>query len=738
MSQLSVDPAARAKPRHRRVEVQHGRSAGTAFRPDIEGLRAVAVIAVVLFHANVPGIGGGYVGVDVFFVISGFLITGLLWREASTAGTVRLRRFYAARARRLLPASAFVGVVIAIASALLLPALQARSAFGDGIASALYVGNYWFILQGVDYLAPVLPPSPYEHYWSLGVEEQFYLVWPAMILMTAWLIRLLRRRTRAQATSSTRPYLVVLALVAITSFVLSVLVTYAIPPIAFFSLPTRAWQLAVGGLIALTAGRWRRLAPIPAATMSWAGLVIILLSCTLLMKSTPYPGFAALLPVLGVGLVIAAGCASPSQGAGRVLKSSSMQAIGRVSYSWYLWHWPVLLFAPLLFGHALGLAGRLTAALVALGLAVLTLRLIENPLRFAAPIRQSAGRSLVLGAAATATAVGACVALLAIYAAPVGRGAPAAPLTVTAFPPSVGRSMNADGATVEKLFDEVQAQVTAAELPRPVPSNLRPSLTDAATELKALFAEGCMRDGTGIQGSAQADCASGDAASTTTVALIGDSHATMWHKAFEQIADERKWRLEILTKAACPVLDLHIEHPIPRLISQCEQWRAQAVARLRAERPRLVVVDMWRSYVAGTGGYDPGFTSYNPAWIDSVTKLAQQLRETGAKVLVLGPIPDPHFSVPICVSGRLDDATACAQPRSVAVNQMGIAAEAAATAAGGGQYADITDLFCGATSCPVIVGDTLVYFDSTHTTSEYAQRLAPVMGALADRALATG
>ena len=192
MSQLSVDPAARAKPRHRRVEVQHGRSAGTAFRPDIEGLRAIAVIAVVLFHANVPGIGGGYVGVDVFFVISGFLITGLLWREASTAGTVRLRRFYAARARRLLPASAFVGVVIAIASALLLPALQARSAFGDGIASALYVGNYWFILQGVDYLAPVFPPSPYEHYWSLGVEEQFYLVWPAMILVTAWLIRRVR------------------------------------------------------------------------------------------------------------------------------------------------------------------------------------------------------------------------------------------------------------------------------------------------------------------------------------------------------------------------------------------------------------------------------------------------------------------------------------------------------------------------------------------------------------------
>ena len=173
------------------------RSAQKEFRQDIEGLRAVAVLAVVLFHADVPGVGGGYIGVDVFFVISGFLITGLLWREVSTAGTVRLRRFYGARARRLLPASAAVGVITLIGSAVLLPPLQARNVFGDGIASALYVGNYWFVLQAVDYFATNLPPSPFQHYWSLGVEEQFYLVWPALIIGTAWLIRRARRRTGA-------------------------------------------------------------------------------------------------------------------------------------------------------------------------------------------------------------------------------------------------------------------------------------------------------------------------------------------------------------------------------------------------------------------------------------------------------------------------------------------------------------------------------------------------------------
>ena len=323
-------------------EVQGRRSAQTEFRPDIEGLRAVAVLAVVLFHADVPGVGGGFVGVDVFFVISGFLITGLLWREVSTTGTVRLRRFYGARARRLLPASATVGVVTMIGSAVLLPLLQARaSSMTASPARCMSATTGSFCKHRL--LRADLPPSPFQHYWSLGVEEQFYLVWPALIIGTAWLIRRARRRTKADAaTSSKRPYLVVLALVAAVSFALSLVITYVVPAVAFFSLPTRAWQLAVGGLVALTAGQWRRLPALAAAIVGWAGLAVILLACTRLSATTLYPGTAALLPVLGAALVIGAGCAAPSQGCGRVLALSPMRAIGRISYSWYLWHWPVL------------------------------------------------------------------------------------------------------------------------------------------------------------------------------------------------------------------------------------------------------------------------------------------------------------------------------------------------------------------------------------------------------------
>ena len=260
-----------------------GRPARTRFRADIEGLRTVAVLAVVLFHADVPGIGGGYIGVDVFFVISGFLITGLLWRDVNTAGTVRLGRFYGARARRLLPASAAVAIITMISTAVLLPPLQAIPIFDDGLASALYVGNIWLTLAKADYFSPDTP-SPFLHYWSLGVEEQFYLVWPILLIGAAWLIRRRGQRAGTGARSSQKPYLLVLVLVGVTSFAASLVLTYVLPMVAFFMMPTRAWQLAIGGVVALTVPQWYRLPPLLATIAGWAGLGVILLTCTWLLR----------------------------------------------------------------------------------------------------------------------------------------------------------------------------------------------------------------------------------------------------------------------------------------------------------------------------------------------------------------------------------------------------------------------------------------------------------------------
>jgi peptidoglycan/LPS O-acetylase OafA/YrhL len=696
------------------------------FRQDIEGLRAVAVIAVVLFHAGFPGVSGGFVGVDVFFVISGYLITGLLWRDVTTHGHIRLARFYGARARRLLPASATVLVVTAVASTVLLPPLQARNVLGDGIACALYVGNYRFAVQGTDYLAADAPPSPLQHYWSLGVEEQFYLVWPALIIGTAFVLHRITRREHGRAAPP--PHVLVLAVVAAVSFAISLAWTHTLPSWAFFSLPSRAWELAAGGLVALTANRWRRLTDRAALIAGWGGLTLVIVTCIELGQRTPYPGTAALLPVLGTALVIGVGCAVPDKGVGRVLSLPPLRVIGRVSYSWYLWHWPVLLLAAPLVGHSLGLGSRLAAAAVSFVLAVLTLGLIENPFRFAPPIKRSPARSLALGAAATAIAVCVAMLLLAIRPIPVGHGTAAAQVTVN--PPGPSTSASAPPDAVAQMTVQIQAAVAASAAVQAIPSNLSPTLDSAPADKPTVFVNGCVRS---WQEVGQEACASGDTTSATTVALVGDSHAAMWNPALEPVAEQQHWRLETLGKITCPLMDLRITSPyLGREYTECEQWRTDILNRLQSERPRLIVVGMSRRY-----GADFGFTTYDAAWVDGLKRLVGRLRAMGSAVLVLGPIPDPRSTVPTCLSGHLDDATACSPLRSDAVNDAGIATEMAATTAAGGQYADLTTLFCTAGRCPVIVGNNLVYRDDNHVTIEYAQALEPVLGVIADRALAT-
>ncbi|WUI28996.1 acyltransferase [Mycobacterium sp. NBC_00419] len=689
------------------------RSSRTDFRPDIEGLRAVAVVAVVAFHAHL-GLGGGFVGVDVFFVISGFLITRLLMSEVSATGGVGLSRFYAARARRLLPAAGTVLVITAVAAATLLPPLQARSALADALASALYVGNYRFAIHGTDYLADNLP-SPFQHYWSLGVEEQFYLVWPVLILATAWLVR--RRRIGSRS-----PFFVALLAVAGLSLALALIWTTAAPPWAFFALPSRAWELAAGGLVALSVRFWRRLAPGSAALAGFGGLALVVIACVQFDERTPYPGTAALLPVLGTALVIAAGCATPVRGVGRWLASPWLRDLGRLSYSWYLWHWPVLVFAPLLVGHDLGLVGRVLAVAASLALAVLTLRYVERPVRYSIPLRRSAGRSLVLGSAVTAVAVSAALLLPMFVPTSVGHGRPA-PAAMTEM-----RGVTAADPLTDTIA-RIAAAVAASAQRHDVPSNLAPPLADAATDKPAVFVNGCVRS---WREAGVPECASGDVSSKTTVALVGDSHAAMWQPGLEQAAQQRHWRLETMAKITCPLQDVGITSPyLGREYTECQTWRTQVMARLRTERPKLVVVDMSRRY-----GADFGFTAYDRGWLDSLKTLVMQLRSaTGGRVLVLGPVPDPHSTVPVCLSDHLTDTRDCTPDRSIAMNAKGIAAEATAVRSAGGRYADLSSLFCTDAVCPVIIGNDLVFRDDNHVTVPYARTLGPVLAMLADEAI---
>ncbi|MEU4244896.1 acyltransferase [Actinoplanes sp. NPDC026619] len=335
------------------------------FRPDIEGLRAVAIAAVVLFHAGVPGIGGGFIGIDVFFVISGFLITALMMRELADTGTLSLLRFYGRRARRILPASTFVLVTVVLAGYHWLGFLRGDEIGADARWAALFASNFNFAAQGIDYLQSQSAPSPLQHFWSLAVEEQFYLVWPAALGLLIWLG--LRHAT---------PLVLGLAVAASLTWSVGHTGTWS-----YFSPATRAWELGAGCLLALVADRLDRIPAAVATAMAGAGLGGIVVAALSFDDSTPFPGYTAVLPVAATLLVLA--------GRGdAVLGLAPLRWLGRISYSLYLWHWPVLVIGEQAYGPLPGRT-RLGLVLLSVVLAIITYAVVENPIRRSPRLRRS-------------------------------------------------------------------------------------------------------------------------------------------------------------------------------------------------------------------------------------------------------------------------------------------------------------------------------------------------------------
>ncbi|GAA0479493.1 hypothetical protein Ade02nite_39590 [Paractinoplanes deccanensis] len=343
------------------------------FRPDIEGLRAVAVALVVLFHAGVPGVGGGYVGVDVFFVISGFLITSLMLREVAATGRISLLGFTARRCRRILPAAGAVLIAVVLASYHWLGFLRGDEIAEDASWAALFASNFRFASQGVDYLASQAAPSPVQHFWSLAVEEQFYLFWPAALVLLLWL-----------GFRWALPYW--LAGAVALSFAYSV---WQSGTWAYFSPATRAWELGAGCLLALVAARLHLVPYRIAGAMAASGLALVVVAALTFDETTPFPGYAAALPVVGTVLVLA--------GRGdALLARRPLMWLGRLSFSLYLWHWPVLIIAEQAEGGPLGARQRALLVLLSLGLAVMTYVCVEDPIRRSGRLRRSHLLSLAL------------------------------------------------------------------------------------------------------------------------------------------------------------------------------------------------------------------------------------------------------------------------------------------------------------------------------------------------------
>jgi peptidoglycan/LPS O-acetylase OafA/YrhL len=358
------------------------------FRSDIEGLRAIAVLLVVLYHAHVPSLTGGYVGVDVFFVISGFLITGLLVREWSERRSVSLVRFYGRRARRILPAASIVVLFTMFASYRWLGFLRGNTIASDGKWAAVFLANIHFALVHLSYFASQAPPSPLQHMWSLAVEEQFYVVWPTLFLA----ICLVRRRSDPRLRLA-----VALSAVVVGSLVWSVVETTQNRTWAYFSPLPRAWELAIGGLVAVASGVIIRIPSRVAIGLGGLGLAGVIVSAFIYNDATRYPGLAVALPVLATALVIVAGSASNRGLAERLLGLGSLQWLGKRSYSLYLWHWPVLIIAAERTNKPLSLSQNLSLVLVALLASMITYRLVENPIRFSRALLSRPALAIALG-----------------------------------------------------------------------------------------------------------------------------------------------------------------------------------------------------------------------------------------------------------------------------------------------------------------------------------------------------
>ena len=742
----SGDRLRMARP-HQRVARTARQSASVApahadRRGDIEGLRAVAVMLVVLFHASIGGVPGGFVGVDVFFVISGFLITGLLLRERTASGTISLSSFYARRARRLLPAAALVLVVTLIASLILLPPLLIPGVATDTAAAALYVSNMGFAVQATDYFAVGQAPSPILHFWSLGVEEQFYLFWPAIVLLV----------TRGAIRPGRRVGVTVIAIAA-ASFVFALWLTSAAEPWAFFSLPTRAWELALGGSLAVAGTRLSLIPERVAAAAGWVGLALIVVAGIVLNETTPFPGTAALLPTVGAALVILSGAQATAFGPARLLGTALPRFLGRISYSLYLWHWPVLVLPAIAAGVPLPLSERVGLVVLSIALAAATSRWVEDPFRRGRFIGTIPRRNLAMAGALTVAVAMTCVGVNTSVAASMrGTGTASTPAANSQTLDSILNALGSEapatpggGASPTAAVTPVGSpsgapspgpSPTATPIPTPtpppprpptadgpVPSDLQPALWAASGDLPLSYRDGCHTQTE--QAPSTEPCVYGNLASQETIALFGDSHALSWFPAVEQMAIDRGWKLLSLTMSACTPADMPVWNAnFNRVSAACANWRSLAVARLVAAHPAIILVTGTRGFaVVDSSGKLLAGDARTRAWDAGMHRTLAKLVPAAGEVIMIADTPLSLVDPPVCLSQHPSSVLACATPVKDAINAAWLAEEQRVANLEGVGFIDPTRLVCPSSPCPVVLGNLLVYRDSGHLTATFAAAL---------------
>ena len=703
-------------------------------RDDLQGLRAVAVLLVVLGHAGVGFLPGGFVGVDVFFVLSGFLITRLLLSEAGKRGSVSLGGFYVRRARRILPAAALTLVTTAVASYHLLNFVRAKEVVWDCLSASVFAANVHFANQGTDYFERDQPPSPVQHFWSLAVEEQFYLVWPA--LLSALLFGLAFRRRprrggRGVSARATRRLLIAVCLIAVVSLAWSIHSTAMSPAAAYFSTFARAWELALGAALAIAASgvggvpaastRGRRLAQMAAG---WVGLVAIACAGVFYSAATPFPGYAALLPTLGAALVIAAGLDGQGSGVGRLLATAPLRYVGDRSYTLYLWHWPVLIIAVEYAGHELSVGVNLLLIVGAFLLSIVTYRVYENPIRrsgWSAP-----ASALLWPASVAAMVVVAAFVLEPIYTEDLRLATPVA--AVSGNPAENRAAKRADArravaaSRAGRTLPAVAASVRAARRGERIPSGLTPPVGRLRDpENLYFFPEGCTPEKDSDVTSEV--CSLGDTSARRSIVVLGDSHAQMWMPAILHMAERDGWVVRPIVKSACTPIDWSPGSGS----AACHAWYRWAIRQVAAMRPDVALV---------TGSYgdasasDGSATRVKSAFIS----LAAALKRSSDHVVLIGDDPGVAREPVDCLLARNATMSSCTTTWPAERFEVNGSLSELAPAQGYG-FIDTTGWFCLERACPTVIGHAIAYRDTNHISNAYALELAEPFAAAFRRSI---
>ena len=708
------------------------------FRPDIEGLRGIAVSLVVLFHAGLLSksatqITGGFIGVDLFFVVSGFLITGLLIRERERTGRISMSRFYARRVRRILPAAMVVLLVTFVAANSLITLVDRPSVMQDGASAALSIANIRFSMT-TDYFNPV-SYSPFLHYWSLGVEEQFYLVWPALMAIVAW------KAPRLGAG-------VALTIVVVASFVASLAITTSSTSTAFYMLPTRAWQLGAGGLVAVGVGSFDRLpraiqavAGQLLAFAGWGALAALITAAIVIDSvSTSYPGLAAIVPTIAGVLLIASG--QERTGPGVLLRLAPVRFLGKISYSLYLWHWPILILGGIwLVGplDTMSTPQALVLAALAVPVAAVSWLLVEEPFRRGRIPLPRPSRVVGVGLAAMlAVAVvgssfyfGAQSALGAIGGVAEADPTPTAEVATprpTATPIPTVRVSPPPNETPTPVPGMTPALTPTPEPPAPtsfaITSAIKPALGKVATDYEQPWHDNCLGWKGATSPNTSSKCIYGDPSGTYTVAFVGDSHASALFPGVNAVANAHGWKLIPYLKIDCSFLDLNdLEYFGPPRVAypECMTWNRAVVSKLQKNPPDLVIISGSRWI----------FTASNinvTTQTNALTAMINKIPKSSKVVIIQDPPLPTSQSVPECLSSYLNDYRRCAYTRTVGFGpSMGQREQNAAKATGAGLIV-LTDQICpGTGDCAVVINNIIVWRDQHHLTATFATTLGPAI-----------